>query len=76
MYPVVAKTERAMRDQHAGRCPFLTDVTGEDRKCVKNANSQGVCTVSSVSRSHGRQDWLVCPIRSLDLDLVEDVVLR
>lgn len=66
----------ALRDQQDGRCPFLSDATGADRKCVKNLNSQGVCTVSSVSRSHGRQDWLVCPIRSLDVDLVDDVVRR
>lgn len=76
VFPVVAATPRARGDQLAGRCPFLTEVTGQDRACVKNENSAGVCTVSSVSRTHGRQDWLVCPIRSLDLDLVEDVVRR
>lgn len=76
VYPEVAATERAQSDQRDGRCPFLTDVTGEHRNCVKAANSQGVCTVSSVSRDRGRQDWLVCPIRTLDLDLVEDVTRR
>ena len=76
VYPVVADADGALTDQHDGRCPFLTKATGEDRKCVKNNNSAGVCTVSSVSRTHGRQDWLVCPIRSLDASLIEDVVRR
>lgn len=78
VHPVVAATPRALDDQVDGRCPFLSDATGQDRKCVKNDNSQGVCTVSSTSRdpARGRQDWLVCPIRSLDLDLVDDVVRR
>jgi hypothetical protein len=77
-YPVVAATDRAKSDQVEGRCPFLSDATGQDRSCVKSDNSKGVCTVSSVSRDpeRGRQDWLVCPIRSLDLDLIDDVVRR
>lgn len=76
VYPEVAATERAQADQRGGHCPFLTDVTREHRNCVKAANSQGVCTVSSVSRDRGRQDWLVCPIRTLDLDLIDDVTRR
>jgi hypothetical protein len=75
-YPVVAGTPNALRDQVNGRCPFLSDVTRRDTGCIKAANSKGVCTVSSVHRRRGRQDWLVCPIRALDLDLVEDVVVR
>ena len=76
VFPVVAATDRALNDQVAGRCPFLTDETGVDHQCVKAPNSRGVCTVSSVSRDFGRQDWLVCPIRSLDTPLLEDVVRR
>lgn len=75
-FPIVAATTAALADQQAGRCPFLTDVTGQDRKCTKNENSQGVCTVSSVSGEYGRQDWLVCPIRTLDVSLVENVARR
>jgi hypothetical protein len=76
VYPVVAKTPLALADQTSRRCPFLTDATGEDRQCTKAENSQGVCTVSSISREYGRQDWLVCPIRSLDTPLIEDVTRR
>lgn len=76
VYPVVADSPRAIADQTAGACPFLSDATGETSACVKAANSSGVCTVSSVSQEHGRQDWLVCPIRSLDLELIDDVVRR
>lgn len=76
VYPVVADTSRAIHDQQMGLCPFLSDETGHDRECVKAPNSKGVCTVSSVSKSHGRQDWLVCPIRALDTPLLEDVVRR
>lgn len=76
VFPVVAGTPNALADQRAGRCPFLTEATGENRLCVKNENSTGVCTVSSTSKTHGRQDWLVCPIRSLDTPLVEDVARR
>lgn len=75
-FPIVAATPQALSDQRARRCPFLTDVTGSERTCVKAENSQGVCTVSSHGRSSGRQDWLVCPIRALDLNLLEDVARR
>lgn len=76
VFPVVAATSRAIHDQRSGLCPFLSDETGHDRECVKAPNSKGVCTVSSVSKSQGRQDWLVCPIRALDTPLLEDVVRR
>lgn len=76
VYPVVAATPDALRDQHDSRCPFLSDATGQNKQCVKAANSQGVCTVSSTDRVLGRQDWLVCPIRSLDTELVDNVARR
>lgn len=75
-FPVVASSAQALSDQKSGRCPFLSDATGESRSCIKAANSQGVCTVSSTSREFGRQDWLVCPIRTLDSPLMEDVARR
>lgn len=75
LYPMVAGGNAALADQRAGRCPFLSDVLGVDRECVKPASSHGICTISSPSNGP-RQDWLVCPYRALDRALVRDVVAR
>lgn len=75
VFPVVAATEDSRADQRAEACPFLTDVTGEAQSCVKRPASRGVCTVSSTSNG-SRQDWLVCPFRALDLDLLHDAAAR
>ncbi|RKR75907.1 restriction endonuclease NotI [Frondihabitans australicus] len=37
--------------------------------------SRGVCTISSTSNGL-RQDWLVCPFRALDTNLLEDAARR
>ena len=75
VYPTVAKSQAALADQQAERCPFLTAAVGNDRKCVKTANSKGVCTVSS--ELDGEQmDWVVCPYRTLTSPLLEDAVRR
>jgi hypothetical protein len=37
---------------------------------VKNENSLGVCTISSASNG-SRQDWLVCPYRVIDSEIVK-----
>lgn len=75
IYPVVADTATALSDQRSQSCPFLSDATGTQLKCVKLANSSGVCTVSSMSNSR-RQDWLACPFRALDRALLEDAARR
>lgn len=75
VYPVTAGTPAAQDDQRSGRCPFIAAATGITTECVKDVNSKGVCTVSAVSNG-SRQDWLVCPYRALDADLLEDVVRR
>ncbi|GGL19088.1 hypothetical protein Sme01_36200 [Sphaerisporangium melleum] len=75
VFPVVAATEASLNDQQSKRCPFLSDLTGELRDCVKPLRSHGVCTISSVSNGP-RQDWLVCPIRALDSNLLEDAARR
>ncbi len=75
VYPVVAASPEALADQQSRRCPFLSDATGQTRRCVKAPTSQGVCTVSSLSNGP-RQDWLVCPFRALDDALLDDVVRR
>jgi hypothetical protein len=41
--------------------------------CVKPTNSRGVCTISAGSNGT-RQDWLVCPHRALDDDLLYPMV--
>ena len=74
-YPRVGGGDDALRDQKSGRCPFLSAATHEDRDCVKSASSSGVCTINNASNGI-RQDWLVCPYRALDPDLIEGVVRR
>ena len=65
--PTVATNVSAQAAQQKGICPFLTVAFGtkSPRLCVKQANSRGVCTVSSDSNG-SRQDWVVCPYRTID----------
>lgn len=69
IYPVVRLNVNAVVGPEAGSCPFLSDVLHKRTLCVKPANSNGVCTISSVSNGP-RQDWLVCPYRVIDSDIV------
>jgi hypothetical protein len=73
VYPKVISTPAALADQQAERCPFLSIATGEERKCIKLDAAKGVCTINSVSNGP-RQDWLVCPYRALDDDLVSNSI--
>jgi hypothetical protein len=75
MYPTVADTVDSRADQSAGRCPFLTQSLEKPRPCVKSAASKGVCTVSSTSNGI-RQDWLVCPHRTVTSSLLVDSAIR
>lgn len=75
VFPTVSPSPAALADQQAGRCPFLTQAFGHDRKCTKKPNAQGVCTVSAASNRR-RQDWLVCPNRALDDELLGAMVRR
>ena len=74
-YPQVRGGEEGLDRQVNGICPFLTAVTREDRECVKVPASSGVCSISNASNGV-RQDWLVCPYRVLDLDLMDQIVRR
>ena len=74
-YPAVRGGTDALRVQRARRCPFLTAATHEDRTCVKAASSSGICAINNASNGI-RQDWLVCPYRALDPDLIRKVVYR
>ncbi len=69
IYPEVRLERDAVAGPQAGQCPFLGDVLQTLTPCVKNANSAGVCTISSVSNGP-RQDWLVCPYRVISSDIV------
>jgi hypothetical protein len=69
IYPEVRLDLEQITGTNASRCPFLSDITRERRNCVKNDNSHGVCTISSISNGP-RQDWLVCPFRVISSDIV------
>lgn len=71
IYPNVVSTAASTADQQSERCPFLTEATGEQRLCIKAEAAKGVCTISSLSNGP-RQDWLVCPYRALNDNLVSD----
>lgn len=73
VHPAVVSTSVSIADQKAERCPFLSEATGEERKCIKAEAAKGVCTISSLSNGP-RQDWLVCPYRALSDDLVSNAI--
>lgn len=75
VFPAVADHAQARADQTSQRCPFLSQVAERDTGCVKSDNSRGVCTISAGSNGT-RQDWLVCPHRALDDDLLHAMVRR
>lgn len=75
VYPVIVSTATSIDDQRSERCPFLTAATGAERKCVKNEKARGVCTISSASNGR-RQDWLACPYRALNNELVSNAIRR
>ena len=75
IYPSVVSTAKSLADQKAQLCPFLTAIKGQDQSCVKNEKSKGVCTISTCSNGP-RQDWVACPYRILNPDLVASVGRR
>jgi hypothetical protein len=74
VYPTVRSTPESIADQRSERCPFLSTATGEERTCIKAAASKGVCTISTLSSNRTRQDWLVCPYRALNKEIVVGAV--
>lgn len=84
VYPVTEDDPAARLNQMNQMCPFLSDIVGGRQTCVKSAKSlggsangvsRGVCTISSTSNGD-RQDWLACPYRALDPDMLEDAARR
>lgn len=70
IYPKVRLEVSAVSGKKANQCPFLTSIQKTPTECVKNENSRGVCTISSSSNGT-RQDWLVCPYRVIDSEIVK-----
>jgi hypothetical protein len=75
IYPQVADDPVMLIDQSNQRCPFLSLATGEDQECVKAPSSKGVCMISSIGNKQ-RRDWLVCPYRALDQELLQNCIHR
>lgn len=70
IYPEVKLDSRAISDQNWGLCPFLTAIKRTETRCIKNDNAFGVCTINSLT-ADSRKDWLVCPYRVIDSDIVQ-----
>ncbi|APW43593.1 DNA methyltransferase [Rhodoferax saidenbachensis] len=70
IYPLVRLDMAAVSGKRAGTCQFLTNILKTSTDCVKNENSQGVCSISATSNGP-RQDWLVCPYRVIDSEIVK-----
>lgn len=75
VYPKVAHSPDALADQESKRCPFLSKATAEHHVCIKADNASGVCTISACSNGP-RQDWLVCPFRALEPEILQDAAKR
>lgn len=80
IFPVVQFGTGSIPTLRKDTCPFLTAAKGETTKCIKATPSLGVCTITSKEgKLYGRQgpiDWLVCPYRTLDHGLLEEVARR
>jgi hypothetical protein len=75
VHPQVIISQQAISDQSRERCPFLSAATGEDKSCIKNPKSKGVCSVSCISNGP-RQDWLACPYRALSPEIVAGAIRK
>lgn len=56
------------------QCPFLTSALDKATVCTKNANSKGVCTITTTRGSS--RDWIVCPYRVLEKHIICEVTRR
>jgi hypothetical protein len=70
IYPEVRLSDKAISGSNWGVCPFLSQVKRQRTQCIKNENAFGVCTINSVGVD-ARRDWLVCPYRVIDSDIVK-----
>ena len=70
IYPRVRLNISAVSGPSVGQCPFLGDVLQVRTPCVKNTNSAGVCTVSSVSNGP-RQGFSVSRYGILEIQTMD-----
>jgi hypothetical protein len=70
IYPQVKLDSKAISGPNWGVCPFLSATKRTSAQCVKGDNAFGVCTINSLG-VEGRKDWLVCPYRVIDSDIVQ-----
>lgn len=70
IYPDVRLSDKSLSGANFGACPFLSVVKRQRTQCIKNDNAYGVCTINSVGIDT-RRDWLVCPYRVIDSDIVK-----
>ena len=70
IYPEVKLDSKAISGANWGACPFLTSIKREKTQCIKGENAFGVCTINSLG-VEGRKDWLVCPYRVIDSEIVQ-----
>lgn len=75
VYPGVVSSQKSIEDQRGERCPFLSAAKNRPEECVKPNSSKGVCTISSSSNGP-RQDWVVCPYRAFDRELMDNIARR
>ena len=75
LYPTANPTAKALTTWRNSTCPYLSEATGEARRCVKAEASLGVCSINTET-ALGRRDWLVCPYRALDPKLLDEAVRR
>lgn len=75
VFPAVSDAAEMVSVQRERRCPFLSASTGEFRECIKAETSKGVCCISTVSATR-QDDWLVCPYRAVQPDLLEAAARR
>ena len=80
IFPVVQLGPLSLATMDEATCPFLTAAVGDTTECIKQESSKGVCTITSKEGAlYGRDgaiDWLVCPYRTLDHALLEEVARR
>ena len=70
IYPEVKLNFKAISGPNWGLCPFLSATKRAKTQCIKSENAFGVCTINSLG-AEGRKDWLVCPYRVIDSDIVQ-----
>ena len=69
IFPEVRLDSNAVSGANWSTCPFLTSVKRENTKCIKSENAFGVCAINSLGNGV-RKDWLVCPYRVIDSEIV------